>query len=355
MPAELGAPTSLASRVRVAVSPVTELCFALFVIESRARDRHREVPAWLQAMTEGEDELRQRVLAFWDESDYDEWGELLLLAWKAGAVLADDVETMVSRVEMAARDAFAVPELPTEPPIVQQIIAARLARLQEDEALRARYVALIRDVWAFVRPRWAEEGERTATASARAIAQAVRGAESLEAVLPPTHLARRERFEPLVRDALERGQVVIVPLGLSGEGQYFFAFPDLLLIGYGPRSEAKAERWRELAERAATRFKVLSDPTRVMLLSHLAASPMSITDLASYYGFSQPTVSVHIKMLREAGLLESEKSGSHTLYRAPEAVVREYIEGAETDILAHRQLHCEAPVMRADYTAGSGR
>jgi len=100
---------------------------------------------------------------------------------------------------------------------------------------------------------------------------------------------------------------------------------------------------------------VLSDPTRVMLLSHLAASPMSITDLASYYGFSQPTVSVHIKMLREAGLLESEKSGSHTLYRAPEAVVREYIEGAETDILAHRQLHCEAPVMRADYAAGSGR
>ena len=72
------------------------------------------------------------------------------------------------------------------------------------------------------------------------------------------------------------------------------------------------------AERAAALFKVLADPARVRLLSIVARSPAHeacVCDLVDLVDRSQPTVSHHLKVLLEAGLLERERRGSWAYYR----------------------------------------
>lgn len=64
------------------------------------------------------------------------------------------------------------------------------------------------------------------------------------------------------------------------------------------------------ATEAARRFKALSDPTRVRMLSLIAESgEICGCDLESPLGLSQPTVSHHLKVLEEAELVHKERRG----------------------------------------------
>jgi ArsR family transcriptional regulator, arsenate/arsenite/antimonite-responsive transcriptional repressor len=72
------------------------------------------------------------------------------------------------------------------------------------------------------------------------------------------------------------------------------------------------------AEQLARRFKALGDPTRVRLLSLIAAhdgGEACICDLTDPVGLSQPTVSHHMKQLAEAGLVTREQRGKWAYYR----------------------------------------
>jgi ArsR family transcriptional regulator len=92
----------------------------------------------------------------------------------------------------------------------------------------------------------------------------------------------------------------------------------------------------ELDEAAelARRFAALSDPVRLRLLSLLATSAdgaVCACDLVEPVGKSQPTVSHHLKVLREAGLVTSEKRGTNVWYAAVPAALealREALSGA---------------------------
>lgn len=75
------------------------------------------------------------------------------------------------------------------------------------------------------------------------------------------------------------------------------------------------------AERLAKAFKALGDPTRVRLLSLIAATPdqeACVCDLVEPVGLSQPTVSHHMKQLVDAGLVEREQRGRWAFYRVVE-------------------------------------
>ena len=67
----------------------------------------------------------------------------------------------------------------------------------------------------------------------------------------------------------------------------------------------------------AARFKALADPTRVRLLSLVgsaAAAEACVCDLTEPVGLSQPTVSHHLKILVDAGLLTRSKRGVWSYY-----------------------------------------
>ncbi|MDQ1683085.1 MAG: ArsR family transcriptional regulator, arsenate/arsenite/antimonite-responsive transcriptional [Frankiaceae bacterium] len=68
---------------------------------------------------------------------------------------------------------------------------------------------------------------------------------------------------------------------------------------------------------AAHQFKALADPVRLRLLNLLANAPrgeISACDLVEPAGKSQPTVSHHLKVLREAGFVRTERRGQWIYY-----------------------------------------
>lgn len=68
----------------------------------------------------------------------------------------------------------------------------------------------------------------------------------------------------------------------------------------------------------ATIFRVLGEPARLQILSLIAAQPsqeVCACELAKPLGLSQPTVSHHLKVMYEAGLLERERRGTWIYYR----------------------------------------
>lgn len=77
------------------------------------------------------------------------------------------------------------------------------------------------------------------------------------------------------------------------------------------------------AEVMAGMFKALADPVRVRLFSRIASRPdgeACVCDIQDV-GVSQPTVSHHLKKLREAGLLTSERRGTWVYYRVAPGVL----------------------------------
>ena len=79
---------------------------------------------------------------------------------------------------------------------------------------------------------------------------------------------------------------------------------------------------RAASEQLAARFKALSDPTRVAIVNSLsAADEVCVCNLTATFDLSQPTISHHLRILREAGLVESTRRGTWSYYRlVPEAI-----------------------------------
>jgi DNA-binding transcriptional ArsR family regulator len=86
-----------------------------------------------------------------------------------------------------------------------------------------------------------------------------------------------------------------------------------LAPGYVAVSFAEAgslyEDFQTLADDVAGRAKALGDPTRLIILRIIRNFGMINTDIANFLGISRPTVSVHAKILREAGLIQSRQEG----------------------------------------------
>ncbi len=80
----------------------------------------------------------------------------------------------------------------------------------------------------------------------------------------------------------------------------------------------------EQAEQVAPLLKALADPVRLRLMSLVAShdgGEACVCDLTGAFDLSQPTISHHLKVLHEAGLLAREKRGVWVYYRARTAAL----------------------------------
>ena len=80
----------------------------------------------------------------------------------------------------------------------------------------------------------------------------------------------------------------------------------------------------------------LGDPTRRMLFEYLRLGPCSVTELISIVPISQPAVSQHLRVLRDAQLVRVEKRGKQRIYQLNPtglAELRQYVEGFWGDVL----------------------
>ena len=86
----------------------------------------------------------------------------------------------------------------------------------------------------------------------------------------------------------------------------------------------------------ARMFRALGDPVRLRLLSRVAShagGEACVCDLSVGLDLSQPTISHHLKVLREAGLLECERRGTWVYYRVvPSALAQLSAVLGSTDV-----------------------
>ena len=85
------------------------------------------------------------------------------------------------------------------------------------------------------------------------------------------------------------------------------------------------------SETLAARFHALADPTRVAIMNRLASTEeCCVCDLNAAFDLSQPTISHHLKVLRDAGLVESSRRGTWAYYR----LVPKAVEGLARSLVA---------------------
>jgi DNA-binding transcriptional ArsR family regulator len=73
----------------------------------------------------------------------------------------------------------------------------------------------------------------------------------------------------------------------------------------------------------AKRFKALAHPARLLLLRRLMENERCVSDVEKCLGLSQPNVSQHLKILKEAGIIEGRRERTRICYRiADERVSR---------------------------------
>jgi DNA-binding transcriptional ArsR family regulator len=74
-------------------------------------------------------------------------------------------------------------------------------------------------------------------------------------------------------------------------------------------------------------FKALADPTRRRILQLLREREMTAGEIADGFALSKPTMSGHFAVLREAGLVASERTGTSITYRLNVSVLEEALAG----------------------------
>jgi DNA-binding transcriptional ArsR family regulator len=73
-------------------------------------------------------------------------------------------------------------------------------------------------------------------------------------------------------------------------------------------------------------FKALNDPIRRDILDLLKDKDMSAGDIADHFNIGKPTISHHLDLLRQAGLVTSEKQGQFIIYSISTTVLDERLQ-----------------------------
>ncbi|HEX8981669.1 MAG TPA: metalloregulator ArsR/SmtB family transcription factor [Ktedonobacterales bacterium] len=97
---------------------------------------------------------------------------------------------------------------------------------------------------------------------------------------------------------------------------------DAACCGETPIAQPQIEEGRLVT--MVDRLKALADPTRLRMLELLVAQPgeLCVCDITSQFEQRQPTISHHLRILRDAGLIRGEKRGVWSYYQATEAGIQ---------------------------------
>jgi DNA-binding transcriptional ArsR family regulator len=327
MPFEVSEDLGRGQQVDVLPSAVLELTWAL----CRLRWGSDKLGAHLQVLEDELPALREELEACWNDVEACV-PDTSILAQRLGALLTDEADTFLRGFDRAVHLDGAGLELRSETPEVREATLARLDRLRREPALARRYAALLSRVWELLRPSWEATGREVVRRACADWRQRIRQGVTVRDMLPGRHPGREVSQEPVLR---QRPRVVLSPMYFVRIGGFVVDMTSYVHVG-GPASPADSERLRrEESELIANRLKVLADGTRVALLRDLAVEPASVMDLARRFHLAQPTVSNHVRLLRDAGLLESQKDGPRVLYSAPRERLDRVLDDTRHMLLEH--------------------
>lgn len=268
----------------------------------------------------------ERFLSLWDDGGRG-CPELLVLAHHAGALLEPELDPFLRWLARATNHEAPRYELITEPLEVRGLIASRLCRICREGTLRLRYRDAIEGVWRLARIAWRREGKRTATAACEKWRARIGSGGHIDDLVAPRHpLTRADQlgWEDLWA---QREAYVLSPLYFCLSGGQVTDLGEYVHITV-PASDLLPIRRIRDAMFVADRLRVLAEPTRVHILIQLMSTPSGVMDVARALRVSQPTVSAHVKVLRDAGLIQQRRMRTRNVFVASRKRVERLLEDA---------------------------
>jgi DNA-binding transcriptional ArsR family regulator len=260
-------------------------------------------------------------------------GEMVVLAERSGSLRDSDLRRFFAGVERAATSDAPTPSLLSESPAERVAIDQRLNVLRTDANVRSRYVALLEEIWESVRVEWEETGRAAVVAAARDWQKQLSEGIPYRDLLQRTRLwPGRPDLEGLADAAAAEGRVVLTPGWFFGD-IHVVELDGWMYLGRGIQPHVDGADERHVAKYVSQHLKALADPTRLSILMWLARKPASVTEISRQFKLSQPTVSAHVQVLREAGVIEDTPAGRSSLLSVREESVRGILGGAEEALL----------------------
>jgi DNA-binding transcriptional ArsR family regulator len=276
--------------------------------------------------------LGPTLRSFWGDGIRG-FGEMVVLADRSGSLLDLDIHGFFAGAERAATSTAATPSLLSELPAERAAIDRRLDALRADPKVRARYIDLLREVWEAVRVEWEGTGRAAVIAAGRDWQRQLAEGIPFRDLLQRTRLwPGRPDFEELADAAAANGRMVLTPGWFFGD-IHVEELDGWMYLGRGIQPHSHDADLRHTANHVSKTMKAFADPTRLAILMWLAQRPASVTEISRHFKLSQPTVSAHVQLLREAGVIEDRPSGRSSLLSVPEERVREVLGGAEEALL----------------------
>lgn len=262
--------------------------------------------------------------------------DVVILAVRSATILDLDLDRFFDRFDEAATQGSDESSMLSETPFERVAYAERLRKLHADPDVRRRYRDLLQALWDAAKGEWRERGRSAATAAAEQWSKRLEADPSFEEVMRLLERKQlwkgRPEFDEMAERALADGRLVLSPGWFYGEIHLVELDGDVY-VGHGVMRPGDEEQKRRAAGHVASRLKSLADPTRLSILLSLAQEPSSVTELARRLKLSQPTVSGHVQILREAGLLDEKAAGRSARLSTNEEAVRRFLGTVEDDLL----------------------
>lgn len=314
---------------------------------------HGSGPGPLADLYRGHPELAERVRSLWgpdEQLGYPGYPEISIVAHQGGVLFGLDAGGLLDRLPELCRRARPPGGLLAESEADRHRIAGRLDRLRSSAPTRRRYVDAVRELWSHVGPQWEAAGRPAVEAAVARRRKGLTARPSWQELLS----GAAEGFadvEELVGRLGPAGRLVVVPAFYTRKGM-LMDLPGLVMVGVRvdhPDASARAR-----AEQLGRRLKSIAEPTRLAMAEALGRRPMTVSELAEAFGLAQPTVSNHVKMLRDAGLVESVGDGRRRdLVVSAEAIAHLLADLAS--YLGAGEAWTSGPAEARDTTGGTAR
>lgn len=330
MPSQPGRPICLT----VVPSAPSELAWVVNLLLQTARYAEPALAELEGSLMPGVSGLRSRLIEqahrIWDDG-LAGCPELIPLAHVTGCLLDGAVERLLESLVSGRIPPTSELELLTESAQDRKAILKRLGRLRRDAVLRREYRSLLADAWQPAAVAWAESGRAAVLESCVSWKNRLKGDAAIEDLVPPRHpLTRSDElgFGDLFR---HRAEYVLSPLYFCLSGGHAVDLDTYVHIGVPANELLPARKIRDAAF-VAYRLRVLSEASRVHILIQLLSAPAGVMDIARLLNLSQATVSGHLKILREAGLVQPRRFGGRPVYVGSRKRIERLLEDARATI-----------------------
>jgi DNA-binding transcriptional ArsR family regulator len=250
-----------------------------------------------------------RFEALWGDG-MDDTPELILIGALTQTLLGTEIEPVLRAV---AGFNQRPPELRLLGESAERAAAikARLDRLAADVAHRTAYAGLLTEVWAAADAAWRRDGIKQVAQACNEWQRKLSSGIPIEHLVAPRHpLARMAEAADLVARV---DGLVVSPLYFCMSGGEVIDVGLFLHVAVAASDLHPIRKERDAAL-VADRMRVLAERTRAHIFIQLLSAPASVIELAESLHLSQATVSDHLAVLRNAGLLEGRKRGAKTIY-----------------------------------------